>query len=652
MKMPLLSKKILTFLLLLPVCCCCFANEHLFQEARTLQREGKYDEAIKAFKSYLLQPRNESVPSQEQIAVYTDALVQLMNTFQSKGEPNACISALQEVYQASPTIQKHCLRDYYSVLGYALSRTEDMKAAEEKMLKALTLPLQHATPERYFRDYAYAAAVFYSNPAYQKEVINWCQEALVQADLCKNTSGKQWVMAMLGSLYKRYGYLNKALELFHKSKEEALLNKDDLGVINSLHTLTDLFLYWHAPEYANLYASEAIRVEQNMAAKNPMVSTQTYINKGRALHQLGEADSVTYYTERARECCASLPYNSGLVDVNLLHGTFLTEMGGDSLQAGIEELQAVAQQGTSINRAKAYHQLAQTYLKQEENKLAEAMLDSMYSLLHQNETPAYIPINYQSVLNHYLENKNHAKVEQYTRMMLREQASLKEKELNFNLIESIVEQQSEKERQELKIVQLREANQRLWILIYTVLSVCVISIIVVFLLKQKKQHKVQMKHANEKMSVLVEKLNQSKEENKIISQEISNIMSDKTHRQEMETLTPTVLQKSGEAQFRQRFELLYPHFLPRLREQVPTITRREELLSMLIVLKRDNKEIAELLAIAPRSVLMLRHRLRQKIGMATDNSLETFIESTLGLSQESSDTLQAHADSEKDTSAL
>ena len=45
--------------------------------------------------------------------------------------------------------------------------------------------------------------------------------------------------------------------------------------------------------------------------------------------------------------------------------------------------------------------------------------------------------------------------------------------------------------------------------------------------------------------------------------------------------------------------------------------------------KQDNKNIAELLAIAPRSVLMLRHRFRQKIGMATDLSLEDFIEEIL-----------------------
>ena len=108
-------------------------------------------------------------------------------------------------------------------------------------------------------------------------------------------------------------------------------------------------------------------------------------------------------------------------------------------------------------------------------------------------------------------------------------------------------------------------------------------------------------------------------------------MKEKDNRQELETLTPSILQTEGESKFRQCFEMLYPLFLPRLREKVPSITRREELLSMLIVLKQDNKRIAELLAIAPRSVLMLRHRFRQKIRMNTEYSLENFIDDIMGL---------------------
>ena len=599
------------------------------KDARTMQREGKYDQAIEAYKAYLSQPINGNELSNHDFALYTDALVQLMNTYQSKGAPDACIPTLREVYKLSPILQSYCLRDFYSVLGYALSRTENMSDAESTMLKALTLPLHKATPERYFRDYAYAAAVFYSNPDYQEEVINWCQEALHQAKLSDNSSGQQWVTAMLGALYKKSGELNKALDLYQQSNSESKAKGDQLGVLNSLHTMIDLFLYWDIPEYANMYATEAIRVEKKITSKNPMVSAQTYINKGRALFQLGQLDSISVYIEQARQLCESLPYNSGMVDVNLLNGICLTEKGGESLQFGIRELQNVTEKGTKANRAKAYHQLAQTYLKDEQAKNAEIMLDSLYLLLNQSYSPNLIHINYEPILDHYLKRNNKAKVEQYLHLMLQEQDAFKEQKLNYNLVESIVDLQTGKSLQELKIIQLKQTNQRLWLLFSTITSLLIISLVLILLLRQKKHYKKEIKKADEKISVMTQELIQSNIEKERTEQKIKEFLENKDNLQELVTLTPRILKEDGEYKFRECFELLYPLFLHRLREKVPAVTRREELLSMLIVLKQDNKKIAELLAIEPRSVLMLRHRFRQKLGMTTECSLENFIEDLL-----------------------
>lgn len=622
-----IHRKIMLFfsimLLTVPVC---FANNELYKKAKILHRNGQLDEAIYAYKNYLTEPVDEGID----LAMYTDALVQLMNTFQSKGDPEGCIPVLQEVFDSSPSLQNEYLRDFYSVMGYALSRTENMKQAEETTLKALTLPLHNATPERYFRDYAYAAAVFYSNPDYQSEVIGWCQEALVQAKSCKNTSGQQWVMSMLGSLYKRTGNLNGALELFQKSIEESRSREDNLGVLNSLSSLVDLFLYWNIPEYADMYATEAVLLEKLISNKNPMVSAQAYINKGRALHQLGLTDSIPLYIEHAREICETLPYNSGMVDINLLNGIYLTEKDGDFLSSGIQELQKVVRQGTATNCAKAYHQLAQTYLKNGQVKEAESALDSLYLILNQNDLPAQIlHIEYKPILDHYLKTGNQVKVEEYTKLMFQEQKAFKEKSLNYNLVETIVDLQTGSRLQQLKISQLKQANHRLWLLICIGLSVIAMTIVVTQLLYQRKKHIKQIRNADEQLASLVEKLNQANDEKDKISQEVKEFLSDKDNRQEIETLTPYVLKESGETKFRQCFEMLYPLFLPRLREKVPTVSRREELLSMLIALKQDNKNIAELLAIAPRSVLMLRHRFRQKIGMETELSLENFIEDLL-----------------------
>ena len=614
-------KKILIFCILTLCPSLCMANDAIFREARTLQRNGQYSEAIEAFKNYLSTPVEKGELTGKKLEIYTEALVQLMNTFQSSGEPEECITVLQELFKSSSTLQNECLRDFYSVLGYALSRTERMKEAEETTLKALTLPLYRSTPERYFRDYAYAAAVFYSNPAYRKEVVNWCQEALEQAKSCKNTSGQQWVMSMLGSLYKKNGDLNNAFQLFQESIDEAKSRDDDLGVINSINSLIDLFLYWDIPEYANIYATEAIGIEKRMSTKNPMVSAQAYINKVRALHQVGQTDSIPFYIEKAQQLCETLPYNSGMADIDLLNGI---------LHTNVRKLQQVALQGTVANRAKAYHQLAQTYLKQGNVKEGERALDSLHIILNKNDLPLQIRhIEYKPILDHYMKTGNLEKVEQYIELMLQEQNAFKERSLNYNFVETVVDLQTGSRLQELKIIQLKQANQRLWLLIAIVISVITIAVIATLLFYQKIRHARQMRQADKQVASLVNKLNQSNVEKEKISEQVKDFLNAKDNRQELETLTPYILKESGEIKFRQCFELLYPLFLPRLREKVPSVTRREELLSMLIALNQDNKNIAELLAIAPRSVLMLRHRFRQKIGMTTEFSLENFIEELL-----------------------
>lgn len=154
------SKKTALLLTFILICSTGFANENIFRQARTLQHDGKYNEAIDTYKSYLLQPTNADDLDKQQLLTYTEALMQLMNTYQSKGEPEACVLTLQELFDASPILQKECLRDYYSVMGYALSRTEKMREAEETILKcspfhsimpprSVISAIMH-TPQRYF----------------------------------------------------------------------------------------------------------------------------------------------------------------------------------------------------------------------------------------------------------------------------------------------------------------------------------------------------------------------------------------------------------------------------------------------------------------------------------------------------------------------
>lgn len=73
MSLPFCNKKIALFHAFMLICCICLANDSLFRQARTLQREGKHGEAIVAFKAYLTKPVPGNELSNEQMVLYTDA---------------------------------------------------------------------------------------------------------------------------------------------------------------------------------------------------------------------------------------------------------------------------------------------------------------------------------------------------------------------------------------------------------------------------------------------------------------------------------------------------------------------------------------------------------------------------------------------------
>ena len=103
---PVLRKAIILFHTLAFICCNCLAEDTLFRQARELQHDGEYDQAIEAFQNILTQQVGKAPLTDQQMFIYTESLVQLMNTFQSKGEPEACISALNKLFDSSVVLQK------------------------------------------------------------------------------------------------------------------------------------------------------------------------------------------------------------------------------------------------------------------------------------------------------------------------------------------------------------------------------------------------------------------------------------------------------------------------------------------------------------------------------------------------------------------
>ena len=86
--------------------------------------------------------------------------------------------------------------------------------------------------------------------------------------------------------------------------------------------------------------------------------------------------------------------------------------------------------------------------------------------------------------------------------------------------------------------------------------------------------------------------------------------------------------------FRNYFTSLYPNALHRLRTISPRITRVDELLCMLILLKQNNEEIAHLLGVSRSTVLKNRYRLRCKLQLPGGVDLDTEVRSLLAPEEE------------------
>ncbi len=115
-----------------------------------------------------------------------------------------------------------------------------------------------------------------------------------------------------------------------------------------------------------------------------------------------------------------------------------------------------------------------------------------------------------------------------------------------------------------------------------------------------------------------------------LSDEIESLRKSHTDEDEQvknfnKVLNSTILTEDDWEKFKKAFEEVYPNFFASLRYRFPDITAAELRLSALIKLNLTLKEAANTLGISSESVKKSRYRLKKKIALQEDDSLEEFI---------------------------
>lgn len=564
--------------------------------------------------------------------MFPQGLVQLLNTYQSEGKVESCVTYFDSLcaFVDAPQnqhllIAQHYKRDVHVVLAYAVSRTEQTEQAAQLMDKALALKLYNATPERKFRDYAYAAAVYFCEPAYQQKVEVYGQKALAEAEHCENKAGVGWLTSMMGSWYARMGRVHDAVDMYNKGFRFSQQMNDTLGMANARIYQANCMLQWNMPSEAQKYASTVVDMVSHSLNFNPQIAAQAYIIMARSLVDTQHNREAMRYINMANRLCMSLPYNSGNSDLDVLTGAMGVRneppQSADYVQAEAK-LKRAAHAATPMLKARAWYELARTHLATKRNAEAETDLDSLYNALQVMPKSIFSSNAYDMALKHYIETKNTPKIVQIATAVNQMRTDSTFKRVTQSIAQVMVDINNERQQQNFDEVlrkQQRSAN-----IGHAVFAALFIFLIIAwyrmrrrYVSLKKTSKSVQLQLAEAKQRLTHESSARGVLERKLRSVEQSNVESIKDGVHLLD-----ILQRKGEVKFREYFDRAYPYFMRNLRQRVPDITRKEELFCIVMALGCDNNEMMEMFNIARSSVHMAKYRLRKKMKLAEGESIE------------------------------
>src|SRR5574344_789267 len=314
-----------------------------FTKARAYQKSGQFDNAIGTFKHCFKYDSPDDSVRNTIRTITVEAMLQMMNSYHSEGKFQDCAVCMDSLRQhQSALIQQLCKRDLYSLSAYSLYMTDDIKMAIALMDSTLTMPLYSPTPQRMFRDYSFAAAIYNGWPGREKQTIELCNKALSIGFKDKSISGLHWLIDLLGKLYQRQGEIEKAIDLYQMSANYSKEKKDLNGEADAYMILSTIYFDLGLYNQADDFADHALVKNLEQQVRNPKFCGDAYLKKAGTIYQLGKVDSAFYYIHLADSCFQGMPYSVGRMQVDELIGGIQTDMPSKTdVQDGIDHLKKV-----------------------------------------------------------------------------------------------------------------------------------------------------------------------------------------------------------------------------------------------------------------------------------------------------------------------
>lgn len=602
-------------------------------ELNALLREKKHqkaiDEAQQKLSQLLAATANATIPN-DTLAKYARQILNLSYfSYLGSKQFQPGIEYLDSI-SGNPFLQQYCKHELLSTRASLHQMYGDNQAAIRLADEYLQLP-EYEDADRYIPQAELVSGVY----VYSGNDIPQAIRLLEQAMECYHQGGSFQnmlrIISRLGIYYRLVGEYEKAVV----TNQEAINSYTD-----SIAPPNIVIAYG---EQANLYAELGMydrALQMNAKAQHYSLLKDSfglgdlYRYRAEIFRKTQERDSVFYYLNQAEKVSAAQRSFKG-VFVNKALAVDAYQDYPDSVQKALDLALSICPDSARMPQW-ARHQLN---------------LHLGRALLHTGKATQGIALiekaakGYREMDMREMEYSTNQILMEYYRNMRMDDAFFRcydrnrifADSLNYNerlraVAAANIRFDTERQEKENKLLSAQVELQHRRLVFNICISIALLLILIIsiaYFFTRKKANRLLLEKRRQEIQKLIASQQELNRHNEELSKQIEQIMATNNLNTISQLTGQNLLSKEDENNFRKSFAAIYPLYLPKLREKYPNLTRNEELLAMLICMNQSTDEIALIMGINRNSVNMIRSRMRKKINLTKEESLDEVIKQYL-----------------------
>lgn len=602
------------------------------RQLTTLLNEKKHSEAISLAKQRmheLLETADASEPA-DSLMKYARQILNIYYFCHLGNKQFQSGIAYLDSINSNPLLQQYCKHELLAARAGLHQVSGDNDTAICLANEYMQLP-DFNDPDRYITQAEMVSGVY----VYSGNDLPQAIRILEKAVEAYHRGGKYRdilrIMSRLGSYYRQVGEYEKAVAI----------NQETINRYNDSIPPTNIVIAYG--EQANLYVELGMydhalqlnrKAEHYSQLKDSFGLGDLYRYRADIFRKTGEKDSVFYYLRQAEKISASQKSFKG-VFINKVITVDAYLDYPDSIQQALDLALSIypdatrmppwAQQQLNLYLGKALLQTgkpnrgipliekaAQAFARMDMKDMeysANRILMDYYRSMDMND----------AFIRCYDRSRAFADSLNYNEKMRAVAAA----NIRFDT------ERKEKENRLLS-AQVTLQKQQLFYNICISLALLLLLIIsIAYFFSRRKANRLIIEKHRQEIQKLITRQQEINRHNELLTEQIEQGMASNNLTSIRQLTGQSLLSKEDENAFRQSFAGIHPHYLPLLRERYPQLTRNEELLAMLICMNQSTDEIALIMGINRNSVNMIRSRMRKKINLTKEESLDEVVKQYL-----------------------